>query len=106
MKRISISILLSCILGIFCVVGVSIRRNITFTDLVLWQIFYNRIILGIVVGLSGWIKAKPVIRGAVAGLIVSFSVYIGSGFSDPVTFFAGIIYGVIIDLVATKYSEQ
>jgi hypothetical protein len=36
---------------------------------------------------------------------VSFALFVATDFLDPVGFLAGIVYGVIIDVVATRYAS-
>jgi len=43
------------------------------------------------------------LRGAFFGLIISGSFFLTTEFRDFIGFIAGIVYGVIIDYVATKY---
>ena len=66
--------------------------------------------MGLLIGLATPIaltrgKWNPIIRGALLGLIVSYSWYVASGNRDLMGFFAGVAYGVIIDWVATKYAK-
>jgi len=56
--------------------------------------------------LNGKIGLPKVLhRGAFIGLVVSFAFYSSTGFDEPVGFIAGIIYGVIIEYVATKFGD-
>jgi len=45
------------------------------------------------------------LRGGLLGLIVSFSLYSATDFLDTPGFIAGIFYGIIIDVICTKYGE-
>ena len=60
--------------------------------------------VGMVIGLMEDIKETPrlILRGAVTGLLVSFAFYSADGFGDAVSFLAGIVYGIIIELAARK----
>ena len=60
--------------------------------------------MGMVIGLMEDIKETPrlILRGAVTGLLVSFAFYSADGFGDAVSFLAGIVYGVIIELAARR----
>lgn len=73
----------------------------------LFAFWYNRLLMGIVIGfLDGKLGLPKVLyRGALIGLLVSFAFYSSTGFGDPVGFIAGIIYGVIIEYVAYKYGN-
>ncbi len=104
-KRMKICIITGAILGIFCIVGASIRSNFQSDTNFLFALWYNRLLMGLVIGLAGKKTAWPKIigRGALFGLIVSFAFYISTGFNDTVSFLAGIIYGIIIEYIAFKY---
>lgn len=65
--------------------------------------------MGLVIGLAVCSQIKSnsksiLLRGAFFGLIISGSFYLATGFKDAPGFFAGIVYGMIIDYVATKYA--
>jgi putative flippase GtrA len=62
--------------------------------------------MGLVIG-AGWKKLSlplTIVRGAIIGLLVSFAFYSSTGFGDVVSFLAGIVYGIIIEFVAFKFS--
>lgn len=109
-KRILISLLTGAILGVFCIIGVGARigyENYIF----LVGMWYNRIIMGLLIGLAGDIQITKdsknvLLRGALLGLIVSSAIFISTEFRDIPSFFAGIAYGVIIDFVASKYGKN
>lgn len=42
-------------------------------------------------------RPKVLVRGALLGLLVSFAFYSSTGFVDPVSFLAGVVYGVILE---------
>ncbi|MGM0496258.1 MAG: hypothetical protein ACQERX_06310, partial [Bacillota bacterium] len=71
----------------------------------LFSFWFNRVLLGVFIGLlSGKFTLKNLlIRGAIIGLIVSFSFYSATGFNDHIGFIAGILYGVIIEFFAYRY---
>ena len=61
-------------------------------------------IIGLAVG-APWketTRAKAILRGAVLGLVVSFAFYATTGFEDPVSFAAGIVYGALIEVWLTR----
>ena len=64
----------------------------------------NRLLLGFTIGLSCW-KINHLLHGAILGLIFSLSVSIGFLPNDQLAFFlytiAGILYGVMIEWLAT-----
>jgi len=109
-KRLTIAILTGAILGIFCIIGVSLRMGFIGNELFILSTWINRIILGLVIGLSPYYKIKTntkniIFRGAFLGFIISGSFYLATSFKDTPGFFAGIIYGIIIDYISTKYSK-
>ena len=109
-KRILISTISGAILGIFCIIGVGTRLGFSSNEMFLLATWWNRLLMGFVIGfVADWqlIKSKnnSILRGAIMGLIISFTFYLSTGFTDFVGFLAGIVYGIIIDYVATKYSK-
>ena len=107
-KRVLASTILGGILGIFCIIGISLRMGYTGNELFILATWINRVVMGFVVGLAGGFIFKKksnlvYLRGAIIGLIISGSFYLATSFIDLPGFFAGIVYGIIIDYVATKY---
>jgi hypothetical protein len=106
-KRMKICIASGAVLGVLCIVGASVRSGFQSDDYLLFALWYNRLIMGLVIGLVdgnlGW--PKVIGRGALFGLIVSFAFYSSSGFNDVVSFLAGIVYGIIIEYIAFKYDD-
>jgi len=107
-KRLSIAIITGIILGIFCIIGVGYRFGFTGNELFLFATWFNRLLMGLVIGLAGSLKLikgkfNPLLRGILLGLIVSFSFYVATDFRDLTGFIAGIVYGIIIDYVSSKY---
>ncbi|HNR43973.1 MAG TPA: hypothetical protein PLI06_08575 [Methanofastidiosum sp.] len=109
-KRILIGLLTGAILGVFCIIGVGARigyENYIF----LIGMWYNRVVMGLLIGLADNIQITKghknvLLRGALLGLIVSSAIFISTEFRDVPSFFAGIVYGVIIDFVASKYGKN
>ena len=106
-KRMKICIASGAVLGVICIVGASVRSGFQRDAYFLFALWYNRLILGLVIGLAGGSPGWPKIigRGAFFGLIVSFAFYSSTGFTDVVSFLAGIIYGIIIEYIAFKYDD-
>jgi len=74
---------------------------------ILLAIAYNRALIGFVIGIADGIHLHPVLRGAILGAILSFAITIpafeqGTGALIMVPF--GVVYGIIADFVATKFS--
>lgn len=109
-KRLLVSLITGAILGIFCIIGVGARigyENYIF----LIGMWYNRVVMGLLIGLADNIQITKghknvLLRGALLGLIVSSAIFISTEFRDVPSFFAGIVYGVIIDFVASKYGKN
>ena len=105
-KRMKVSVLTGVALGVVCIIGALIRSGGTSGIYFLFALWFNRVLMGMVIGLITE-KAKyltMILRGASLGLIVSFAFYSATGFTDFVSFLAGVVYGIIIEFVARKYS--
>ena len=110
-KRIGIAIITGAVLGIFCIIGVGARLGYPGNELYLIGMWYNRVIMGLLIGLSGEVilidkkwKYNSTLRGAIIGLAVTTAILLSTSLKDIPSFFAGIIYGSIIDLITTRYS--
>ena len=108
-SRILLSTGLGAILGILCIIGVSARVPITGNELFFIGMWYNRVVMGFVIGLSADItiiqneRYNPLIRGALLGFFISLAILLSSQAKDIMSFFAGIAYGIIIDTLVTWY---
>lgn len=99
-KRMKKSIVMGVVLGIFCVIGAYKRSGNQLNVINIFSLWYNRLILGFIIG-APWKSSgmkKSIVRGAVIGFIISFQFYIFTNFVDTVSFVAGIVYGVIIEI--------
>ncbi len=85
--------------------GASIRSGFQSETYFLFALWYNRLIMGMMIGLAskGSSMTEVIGRGAFVGILVSFAFYASVGFDDLVSFLAGIFYGIIIEYVAFKY---
>lgn len=102
-----IAILTGAVLGVFCIIGVSVRLGFSGNELFILSTWLNRVIMGLVIGLAvcSGVKSsskRAMLRGAFFGLIISGPFYLATDFKDTPGFFAGVVYGVIIDYIATK----
>ncbi|MBV1757601.1 MAG: hypothetical protein KMY55_07130 [Dethiosulfatibacter sp.] len=98
-SRMKTALIGGALLGIVCVIGAYVRSGFTASPVFVFSLWYNRVILGLAVG-APWIatnRPKVLIRGALLGLLVSFAFYSSTGFVDPVSFLAGVVYGVILE---------
>ena len=104
-KRMWVCLASGAILGVICIIGALVRSGFESDLYFLFSLWYNRLIMGLVIG-AAWKNlslVKTIGRGALLGLIVSFAFYSSTGFLDLVSFLAGIIYGIIIEYVAFKF---
>ena len=104
-KRMGICIASGAILGMVCIAGAMIRSGFEKDAMYLFAFWYNRLLMGVVIGLVGRTQVMPkaIGRGALLGLLVSFAFYSSKGFDDAVGFLAGIVYGIIIEYISFKY---
>ena len=104
-KRMWICLASGAILGVVCIVGALIRSGFESNAYYLFSLWYNRLLMGLLIG-AAWKNLslpKTIGRGAIFGLIVSFAFYSSTGFGDIVSFLAGIVYGIIIEYVAFRF---
>jgi hypothetical protein len=107
-KRMKASVLAGAALGVVCIIGATVRLGSGIGLAYLFALWFNRLLMGMVVGMFHEKPGIPtlVLRGALTGLIVSFAFYSASGFTDAVSFLAGIIYGIVIEFVARRYGDK
>ena len=108
--RLLVSVIVGAILGVICIIGGGTRAggwhgNETY----LVGMWYNRIIIGLVIGLAGrWeLLRGPLnryIRGLLLGMAVSLAFFLTTGFRDIIAFFAGGVYGVVIEYAVRKHA--
>ena len=108
-RRLTIGVLTGAFLGLFCIAGVGLRIGFEGNQLFLFSVWYNRVVMGLLIGLAGGLqivdsKYNVFVRGLLLGLVVTTAITLTSEFRDWPSFFAGVAYGVIIDWVATRYS--
>ncbi len=109
-KRLNIALLTGAILGIFCIIGITVRLGFEGNELFILATWVNRVVIGLVIGLASSYIIKDnlkniLLRGAMLGFIISGSFYLATNFYDTPGFFMGVIYGMIIDYMATKYAK-
>jgi len=108
-KRAVIGLLSGAVLGIFCIIGINFRMGDQVDGVFLFAIWFNRLVMGLMIGFYSPVSNRimnSLLRGALLGLLVSFSFYVATDFLDLTGFLAGIFYGVIIDIICTKYGVK
>jgi hypothetical protein len=91
--------------AVLCIVGRQVIYK--FPDISIYDLSYtmlNRVLIGFVIGISAW-RIHHLVHGAVIGLIVTLTVSLGF-LPGPLRGFllytvAGIIYGILIEWLAT-----
>jgi hypothetical protein len=110
-KRFVISLIVAGLFGVFCAYGTSTVEieGFDITLPYLFTIFYARLLIGFFVGIADHIKIlkhiyqNAALRGALFGLIASIVIaFYGGG---EILISAGIIYGILTDLIATRFSK-
>ena len=120
-RRIIITVIVGALLGILCIIGVGSRIDGNYANVIyLTGVWYNRVIMGLMVGLAGGITLiksdKPknypnaVVRGLLIGVVVSSATLLmvtdtAGWIIDLLGWFAGVMYGLIIDVVATTLEK-
>lgn len=104
-KRLIIALAAGAVLGVFCIIGASVRMSPE-TDY-LFAFWYNRLLMGLVIGLLPLepVFRKMIVRGAIVGLIVSFAFYSATDYADFLGFVVGALYGIIIEYVSVRYAR-
>jgi len=108
-KRLIISLTTGALLGVICIIGGTIRAGgFKGNEFYIIGMWYNRIIIGLVLGLAAELKlvsnpANRYARGALLGLVVSLAFFISTGMRDIPALIAGILYGIIIEFVAYRF---
>ncbi len=106
-RRIFIALGSGAVLGIFCILGASVRLGWPGNQLLILSLWYNRLVMGLLIGLAGDLvliegRANWIMRGAFLGLVVSAAYFLTAGGGDWVSFLAGPVYGIIIEFVLQK----
>ena len=107
-RRMLIRVITGALLGVVCIIGAQLRSGFERDAVYLFAFWFNRLLMGIVIGLA-WSKLstmQAIARGAILGFLVSFAFYSSTGFADLIGLIAGIVYGVIIEYVALRLGER
>jgi hypothetical protein len=104
-KRVVICIIGGMVAAAICIGGMAGGGRVELTAMVIASGIGNRILIGFVIGISSW-RIQYLLHGAVIGFLVTLSSSIGILFTNMQGFLmytaAGIVYGVLIELFATK----
>lgn len=108
-QRLSVASLTGSILGLVCIAGISIRLGFQGNEALLLVVWFNRLLMGILIGLAGKLEIVQsekniYIRGLLLGALMTGLLSILIGFYDLPSFFAGIVYGLVIDYVASNFA--
>ena len=111
-KRVLIATAIGFLAGLFCAYGTMNLEdpNFAVTTGLLASIVYNRVLIGFVIGIADNIKLHPVLRGALIGAGITIAMSIipildGDVMGGLILIGFGIIYGIIADVVATRFSK-
>jgi ABC-type Mn2+/Zn2+ transport system permease subunit len=108
-ERMTIALAMAALFGFFCAYGTSTIEipGFTMTMEYMLTIFYSRLMIGLLVGFAGClvILKKPMANAALRGAMLGGIMSIGISFYGGAEIFimAGIIYGMITDVVATRF---
>jgi hypothetical protein len=107
-RRMLICIITGALLGVVCIIGAQLRSGFERDAVYLLSFWFNRLLMGIVIGLtqSNLNTMQAIARGAILGLLVSFAFYSSTGFADIIGFIAGIVYGIIIEYAALRLGKK
>ncbi|MBN2230533.1 MAG: hypothetical protein JW779_13175 [Candidatus Thorarchaeota archaeon] len=113
-RRVAIATLTGALLGVLCIIGVGARipGGYSANMIYLIAVWYNRVIMGLMIGLAGDVSIikstseknypNSIARGLLFGLIITSATFLLSDtIFDLMGWFAGLLYGPIIDAVAT-----
>ena len=114
-KRFFIATLLGALFGAFCAYGTKSSSDAgTLGFVASWgivgSVFYNRLLLGMFVGLFGNCQIHPILRGPLVGIVVSLGIGItplldGEPMGAAILLGAGAVIGIFIDLITTWLSR-
>ena len=103
-KRITICVIGGVIAGIICVLGMKSSGRMEVTTPILLSSIGNRVLIGFVIGISGW-RMHYLLHGALIGLLVTLSSSVAIPNMNGFLLYtiAGMVYGLLIELAATKF---
>ena len=105
-NRFQRALITAVIFGILCVLSFVIRFGYKNNFVYLLALFYNRLLIGIIIGLLPTKKGLIVLfRGLILGFLVGLGLDLSSGFADIVALIGGGVTGIFVDAVASKYTN-
>lgn len=101
------AVLTGAALGVICIIGAGLRFGFAGNLLLIFALWYNRLLMGFTIGLADDIQISPgkgnhYLRGIILGLMISAAYFFTSGMTDWVSFLAGGVYGLIIEVVVER----
>jgi uncharacterized membrane protein (UPF0136 family) len=107
-KRVISGLIIGAILGLVCIGGAYLRMPNQNDPVYLFSLWYNRVLMGLVIGILGRAKTIKftILRGFILGGLISYAFYATTGHQDLISFLAGFIYGIIIDLALYKLDKK
>ena len=104
-KRMVVCTIGGIIAAAICISGMMAGGRVELTPVIIATGIGNRILIGFVIGISNW-RINYLLHGAIIGFLVTFSSSVGLLFTSIQGFamytVAGVIYGALIELFATK----
>lgn len=106
-KRLLVATLTGALLGCICIIGATLRSSVAYDFTYLFAFWFNRVLLGIVIGLISPVQILKwrYLRAGLLGIIISFSFWSATGYQDIIGFLAGIVYALIIEWSANRFSR-
>jgi hypothetical protein len=107
-RRIIIGLITGAILGVFCIIGATTRLGEDFFSNFNFAFWLNRVAMGLFFALLPiqQLQYKRIIRGLALGLFISFLFYASTDYRDLMGFFAGGLYGLILEEVLYRLHDQ
>jgi len=104
-KRLALCLIGGVVAAGICIAGMKSGGSVNLTTAVVLSTIGNRILIGFVIGISRW-SIHYLLHGALMGLIVTLSasvVILPQNITGFVMYtFAGVVYGLLIELFATR----
>ena len=107
-RRIVMGVITGAILGVFCIIGATVRLGEDFFSNFNFAFWLNRVAMGLFFALLPVekIQYKRIVRGLLGGLFISFLFYASTDYRDLMGFFAGGMYGVILEEVLFRLHDN